>query len=130
MNGDPILTYGLPTVMLLSLAGWHVRTVLRHAKELEKKDADHEKKLVAALKEKDEAFIAMLREKDSQIAAKNEEIKRLNEENKRVHEARINDAQGSAERMLGVATEFTKLTGETNQTLAVLAERMPTKTQI
>jgi len=58
------------------------------------------------------------------LAAKAETIKSKDEEIKRVNEARISEQQLSAKAMMEIAQEFTKLSGEQEKTLAVLADRM------
>lgn len=92
--------YGIPLVCLGVLAWHHVRTVRLKDKTIAAIDIAAKKALAAVTKDKDA------------------EIKRINE-------ARIADAGASYERSVKVATEFTALMGETNQTLALLSARMP-----
>ena len=58
------------------------------------------------------------------LAAKAKTIRDKDEEIKRVNEARISEQQSSTQLMMSIAQEFTKLSGEQEKTLALLADRM------
>ena len=103
---EVLYRFGLPTALLLLQIWERFHTVKKKDSQTAAMSIAHAK----ALKEKDV-------EHARQIAAKDEEIKRLNE-------ARHADQAASTERSIRVATEFTELTAESNKTSALMVDKL------
>ncbi len=107
--------YGLPIAVLIavSAASWKMlgkkdEIIESKDQDLKTQDEEHKQEML----DKSEAYALSMAEKDA-------EIKRLND-------ARLDDSLNHAERMLQASKQSTELVAETNQTLAMLAERIET----